>query len=242
MDAGFDFGFQGSALAFVQGRGRTVAFDRYLESREQGAQRATTCRTSCPRTTCPARCYQLQGDVKRFRLAAVLQLTTAGIPIIYYGEEVGRPGGDWPDNRSDMPWGERDDAARRGRSRATRPCATFYKKLIAIRRAAPGAVARHAHGRSPRTATCSSSSRTSASRRRGRGGGEPRREAGDGVAPLARGVGRRGRRTDLLTGAGEAAPRWTLTVEPLSEPASWRADEWTEVTAMSPSSSRRRGI
>ena len=27
--------------------------------------------------------------------------------MIYYGEEVGRPGGDWPDNRSDMPWGDR---------------------------------------------------------------------------------------------------------------------------------------
>ena len=34
MDAGFDFGFQGSVLAWVEGRGRTVAFDRYLKSRE----------------------------------------------------------------------------------------------------------------------------------------------------------------------------------------------------------------
>ncbi len=35
LDAGFDFAFQGSALAFVEGRGRTVAFDRYLQSREK---------------------------------------------------------------------------------------------------------------------------------------------------------------------------------------------------------------
>ena len=35
MDAGFDFAFQGSALGWVQGRGRTVAFDRYLKSREK---------------------------------------------------------------------------------------------------------------------------------------------------------------------------------------------------------------
>jgi len=33
MDAGFDFGFQGSAIAWLQGRGRTVAFDRYLKGR-----------------------------------------------------------------------------------------------------------------------------------------------------------------------------------------------------------------
>ncbi|HEY6104749.1 MAG TPA: alpha-amylase family glycosyl hydrolase, partial [Anaeromyxobacteraceae bacterium] len=35
IDAGLDFGFQGSALGWVQGRGRTVAFDRYLRSREK---------------------------------------------------------------------------------------------------------------------------------------------------------------------------------------------------------------
>jgi hypothetical protein len=28
MDAGFDFSFQGNVLSWLQGRGRTVAFDR----------------------------------------------------------------------------------------------------------------------------------------------------------------------------------------------------------------------
>src|SRR2546428_766773 len=35
LDAGFDFSFQGSVLGFVQGRGRTVAFNRYLEKRQK---------------------------------------------------------------------------------------------------------------------------------------------------------------------------------------------------------------
>src|SRR2546422_140561 len=35
LDAGFDFSFQGSVLGFVQGRGRTVAFNRYLEKRHK---------------------------------------------------------------------------------------------------------------------------------------------------------------------------------------------------------------
>ena len=35
MDAGFDFSFQGNVLGFVQGRGRTVAFNRYLEMRQK---------------------------------------------------------------------------------------------------------------------------------------------------------------------------------------------------------------
>ncbi len=49
--------------------------------------------------------YQLEGDWRRYRLAVALQMTSIGIPVIYYGEEVGRVGGDWPANRSDMPWG-----------------------------------------------------------------------------------------------------------------------------------------
>ena len=59
------------------------------------------------------------------------------MPMIYYGEEVGRPGGDWPDNRSDMPWGDRDDrcpAPGQARDEALR---AYYKQLIAIRRAHP---------------------------------------------------------------------------------------------------------
>jgi alpha-amylase len=73
----------------------------------------------------------------------VLQLTTSGIPTIYYGEEVGRPGGDWPANRSDMPWGSRDvkPGAGKPRDEALR---TFYQKLISIRRAHP-ALSRGTH-------------------------------------------------------------------------------------------------
>jgi alpha-amylase len=76
----------------------------------------------------------LEGDKQLFRLAALLQLTAPGVPMIYYGEEVARPGGDWPDNRSDMPWGERriQPGAGRPRDEALR---ADYKKLIAIRRA-----------------------------------------------------------------------------------------------------------
>ncbi len=63
--------------------------------------------------------------------------------MIYYGEEVGRAGGDWPDNRSDMPWGDRKilPGAGKPRDEALR---ADYKKLIAIRRAHP-AFARGTH-------------------------------------------------------------------------------------------------
>jgi alpha-amylase len=142
MDAGFDFSFQGSALGFLEGRGRTVAFDRYLQSRERVRQGYLLAPYLSSHDVQGALSL-LKGDRELFRLAALLQLTASGIPTIYYGEEVGRPGGDWPDNRSDMPWGERriHPGAGLPRDEALR---ADYKKLIAIRRAHP-ALARGSH-------------------------------------------------------------------------------------------------
>lgn len=135
MDAGFDFSFQGSALGFVEGRGRTIAFERYLESREK-VRAGHLLAHFLSSHDVPGALYLLGGDKQLFRLAAVLQLTTAGIPTVYYGEEVGRPGGDWPDNRSDMPWGSRGVRPGAGLPRDER-LREEYRRLIAIRRAHP---------------------------------------------------------------------------------------------------------
>ncbi len=142
MDAGFDFSFQGSALGWLQGRGRTVAFDRYLKSREKvrgGYLLSHFLSSHDVRGALDI----LEGDKDLFRLAMVLQFTSAGLPTIYYGEEVGRAGGDWPDNRSDMPWGNRAIQPGKGlpRDEALRES---YRKLIAIRRAHP-ALSRGVH-------------------------------------------------------------------------------------------------
>ncbi len=135
MDAGFDFSFQGSVLGWLQGRGRTVAFDKYLKSREQVRAGHYLSQYLSSHDVKGALAI-LEGDRELFRLAALLQMTTQGIPTIYYGEEVGRPGGDWPDNRSDMPWGEKDIQPGAGlpRDEALR---ADYKRMIAVRRAHP---------------------------------------------------------------------------------------------------------
>ncbi len=135
MDAGFDFSFQGSVLGWLQGRGRTVAFDRYLKLREKvrsGYLLAHFLSSHDVRGALDI----LEGDKELFRLAALLQFTSAGLPTIYYGEEVGRPGGDWPDNRSDMPWGAKDVAPGAGKPR-DEALRADYSKLIAIRKAHP---------------------------------------------------------------------------------------------------------
>ncbi len=135
LDAGFDFAFQGNVVSYLLGRGRTIAFDRYLKSREK-IRPGYLISHFLSSHDVPGTLYLLNGDVPLFRLAAILQMTCTGIPMIYYGEEVARKGGDWPDNRTDMPWGNRhiDPGAGVQRDESLR---ADYQHLIAMRRAHP---------------------------------------------------------------------------------------------------------
>jgi alpha-amylase len=142
MDAGFDFGFQGSVVGFLLGRGRTIAFDRYLASRQKIRPGYHVSHFLSSHDV-PGALHLLDGNLALFRLATILQFSSAGIPMVYYGEEVARRGGEWPDNRSDMPWGTRPirPGAGQPRDEALR---ADYRRLIAIRRAHP-ALSRGTH-------------------------------------------------------------------------------------------------
>lgn len=135
VDAGFDFSFKGSCEAWVQGRGRSVAYAAYLRNRHQVRAGHLVAHYLSSHDE-PMMLGNLQGDKQRFRLCAGLQMTSLGMPVIYYGEEVGRGGHDWPFNRNDMPWGDRNILPGRGvaRDEALRG---FYQQLIGIRRAHP---------------------------------------------------------------------------------------------------------
>jgi alpha-amylase len=135
LDAGFDFSFQGSALGWVMGRGRTVAFDRYLASRHK-VRAGHLLAHFLSSHDVPGALHQLGGDAALFRLAAAIQFATSGVPVVYYGEEVARAGGAWPDNRSDMPWGDRDIRPGQGRPR-DEGLRRWYRALTRARRAHP---------------------------------------------------------------------------------------------------------
>jgi neopullulanase len=75
------------------------------------------------------------------RLAFGLTLTLRGIPQLYYGDEIGMPGGNDPDNRRDFPGGWSDDPknAFTEARRTPEQAATFdyVQKLLRVRRDHP---------------------------------------------------------------------------------------------------------
>lgn len=91
-------------------------------------------------------------DVERFmhergasrdglRLAWTFLLTTRGIPMLYYGDEIGLAGGPDPDNRRDFPGGfpgdPRDAFTAEGRDAAQQEVFTHVRALLGLRAARP---------------------------------------------------------------------------------------------------------
>jgi len=132
MDAGFDFTFKGSCESYVLGKGRTIAFASYLEKRHRVRSGYHLAHYLSSHDE-PMALHNLGGDMEAFRLCVALQMTSLGIPTIYYGEEVGRGGSVWPLNRSDMPWGARAVMPGKG-LRRDEGLRAYYRALIDARR------------------------------------------------------------------------------------------------------------
>lgn len=135
IDAGFDFSFKGSCEAFVNGRGRAIAYGSYLGSRHK-VRRGYLLAHYLSSHDEPMALYNLNYDKDKFRLCAAIQMTSLGLPVIYYGEEVARNGSEWPLNRSNMPWGDSDIKPGKGAAR-DEAMREYYKALLHIRRDHP---------------------------------------------------------------------------------------------------------
>jgi alpha-glucosidase len=70
----------------------------------------------------------LDGDAARIRQALALAFVYPGVPMIYYGEEIGMRGGDDPANRAPMIWDQ---------ARWNRPRLELVRRLAQLRRGEP---------------------------------------------------------------------------------------------------------
>jgi neopullulanase len=74
----------------------------------------------------------------KLKLALGLTLTLRGIPEIYYGDEIGMPGGGDPDNRRDFPGGWIGDAnnafTESGRTREQQEIFSYVQSVLRLRR------------------------------------------------------------------------------------------------------------
>lgn len=136
LDGGIDFSFKSATKSWVTGNSQTRAFSRGYLARRHDHTAGTVLAHYLSSHDQPGMLYELGGDRDQFRLMAALQFTTLGMPIIYYGEEVSRKIGDWPANRSNMPWGGRNIGPGAGDAR-DESMRRFYKQLIAVRKANP---------------------------------------------------------------------------------------------------------
>ena len=75
---------------------------------------------------------------ERLKLAFGLTLTLRGIPELYYGDEIGMPGGGDPDNRRDFPGGwpedERNAFTRVGRTHEQQEIFEYVQALLRLKR------------------------------------------------------------------------------------------------------------
>ncbi|MFC5467399.1 pullulanase [Cohnella suwonensis] len=131
MDGLLDFGFKDKARDFANGSIDSV--DAYLADRESKLNNAATMGQFLSSHDEPGFLSEyVGGDEGKLKIAAALQITAKGQPVVYYGEELGRSGakaadfkeGKFSENRGDMPW---------DRLTAEQALHDHYMKLLNIR-------------------------------------------------------------------------------------------------------------
>ncbi|MEK3883222.1 alpha-amylase family glycosyl hydrolase [Paenibacillus sp. PL2-23] len=131
MDALLDFGFKEHARDFANGSIDEV--DAYLQDRESKLSNTKTMgQFLSSHDEHGFLSHYVGGDKSKLMIAAALQMTAKGIPVIYYGEELAQSGanagdmsrGEFSENRDDMPWDRLTEEAQ---------LHEHYKKLLNIR-------------------------------------------------------------------------------------------------------------
>ncbi|WP_375102405.1 alpha-amylase family glycosyl hydrolase [Paenibacillus sp. RS8] len=131
MDGLLDFGFNDAAKDFTDGKVNSV--DSYLQERELKIDNTKMmAQFLSSHDEDGFLSNYVDGDKGKLKIAAALQITAKGQPVIYYGEELGKSGkkagdmskGEFNENRKDMPWDQLT---------AEKPLHDHYQKLLNIR-------------------------------------------------------------------------------------------------------------
>ena len=127
MDALLDFDFKGTARSFVNGNIDSV--ESTLENRNARLSNSFTMGQFLGSHDEDGFLYSIGNDTSKMKVAAALQITAKGIPIVYYGEEINLTGpndfGNQNNNRYDMQFDNLTDDQT--------AMLSHYKKLLAAR-------------------------------------------------------------------------------------------------------------
>ncbi len=105
MDSALDFGFNEIVKSFIDGNLDNA--ESLLEARNASLSNVATKGNFLSSINEDGFFYSMGNDMDMMKIAASLQMTAKGQPIVYYGEELGMSGeNNWPifDNRKDFDW------------------------------------------------------------------------------------------------------------------------------------------
>ena len=103
MDAVFEFAFRDRTVDFLNGLSSPKKYARYLVKRHKLGD-GYALAPFLSNHDMPTLLSILKGDKSRYLLAMTVLLSIEGVPTITWGEEWGREGGVWPQNRENMYW------------------------------------------------------------------------------------------------------------------------------------------
>ena len=106
LDSVMNYPLRDDILAFTRNEINAAEFaSRQMSRMENYPKEAFYACFNCIGSHDRERIMTLLGSVKAVKFATVLQYAMPGVPVIYYGDELGLAGGPDPDNRRTMPWG-----------------------------------------------------------------------------------------------------------------------------------------
>lgn len=130
FDSVMDYPWRDATLAWLAGRIDARDYDRWLTRlRFRYTAEAARGLVRLLSTHDTPRVRTVVGSRERAAQAAVLLLTCEGVPMIFYGDEVGLEGGDDPDCRRCYPWNDEEPR--------DLGLLSLYRRLGRIRRALP---------------------------------------------------------------------------------------------------------